>query len=107
MSRTTREETMRIRSSVLGYLADRAGKGRTAKSVSYREMSKALGFSEGRVRHACRQLAADDLLRQAACFAEDGGQRPNSYAVTPKGWKFVRQTEAMLGQPAHEAQDRA
>lgn len=102
MPRTSKEETRRVQCNVLSYLADRAEKSRSVPNVSYREISDALGYSQARVRHACRRLVASECVRRNVCYAEDGGQRANAYAVTPKGWSLIKdeQMEAHVAKRA-------
>lgn len=98
MPRTSREEAHRIQRNVLSYIAEKETGKRSASSVSYREIGDALGYSQARVRHACRKLVDSKCMHRKNCFAKDGGQRPNAYVVTLKGRSMIE--EQTVGEAA-------
>lgn len=91
MARTSREQVRAVHYSVLAYVEHCAKGRRKAACISYREMEKGLGYSSSRVRWACRQLASEGYLERVPCFAKDGGQQANAYAVTVKGQAFMKE----------------
>ena len=69
--------------------AARAGGGRAFASLSYAELSSALGVSREQVRCVLRRLSSSGLLVVRARYLPNGGQAENAFLVTEAGRAFL------------------
>lgn len=70
---------------LLHYLESRAVGKRAVAVVPLREMSDDLAMSRSRVRHLVRLLSERGYIEVQHCFAQDGGEKPNSHRITVGG----------------------
>lgn len=88
--RSSIETVNRVDTQLLMFIAKEASKRTHAAMASRRDLARAVGLSETRLRLATERLERGGYIVIEPCFAEDGGQRPNRYVVTPAGYQRIR-----------------
>lgn len=90
MSRTCVEELDNRKALVLGLIYERTERGMRSACLSYREIARHAGCSQGCAINCVRRLVEEGLVSKRPFFDADGGQRGNSYVLLPQKARVER-----------------